>query len=93
MLPLDRTAYFVGETVPLALTGAGELKLEAVNGDGRTTSRRGRVPSGQGLDNAVAESFFGTLKAELLGDQPGRCFESKRQTLELAAFNGLTALV
>ena len=26
---------------------------------------------------------FGTLKAELLGDQPGRCFASKRQTWEL----------
>jgi len=38
---------------------------------------------GECLDNAVAESFFGTLKAELLGDQPGRCFKSKRQTLEL----------
>lgn len=46
-------------------------------------SRKGRVPSGQDLDNAVAESFFGTLKAELLGDQPGRCFQSKRRTLEL----------
>jgi putative transposase len=38
---------------------------------------------GECLDNAVAESFFGTLKAELLGDQPGRRFESKRPTLEL----------
>ena len=38
---------------------------------------------GECLDNAVAESFFGTLKAELLGDQPGRRFESKSQTLEL----------
>jgi transposase InsO family protein len=33
--------------------------------------------TGQCLDNAVAESFFGTLKAELLNDQPGRCFASK----------------
>jgi len=39
--------------------------------------------TGQCLDNAVAESFFGTLKAELLGDQPGRRFASKRQTFEL----------
>ncbi len=38
---------------------------------------------GECLDNAVAESFFGTLKAELFGDQPDRCFESKRKTLEL----------
>lgn len=33
----------------------------------------------QCLDNAVVESFFGTLKAELLGDQPRRCFVSKAQ--------------
>lgn len=39
--------------------------------------------TGECLDNAVAESFFGTLKAELLGDQPGGRFESKRQTWEL----------
>ena len=32
---------------------------------------------GQCLDNAVAESFFGTLKAELLAPQPGRRFASK----------------
>ena len=32
---------------------------------------------GNCLDNAVAESFFGTLKAELLADQPGGCFSSK----------------
>ena len=36
---------------------------------------------GECLDNAVAESFFGTLKAELLGDQIGERFESKRQAL------------
>ena len=41
--------------------------------------------AGECLDNAVAESFFGTLKAELLGDQPGRCFATKRQTWELVA--------
>jgi hypothetical protein len=40
--------------------------------------------TGQCLDNAVAESFFGTLKAELLGDQPGR-FQTKRKTFELVA--------
>jgi transposase InsO family protein len=35
--------------------------------------------SGRGdcYDNAVAESFFGTLKAELLADQPGGRFASK----------------
>ena len=29
--------------------------------------------------------LFGTLKAELLGDQPGRCFANKRQTGELVS--------
>ncbi len=32
---------------------------------------------GECLDNAVAESFFGTLKAELLADQPGGRFAGK----------------
>ena len=41
-------------------------------------SRRGEC-----LDNAVAESFFGTLKAELLGDQIGGRFGNKRQALHL----------
>lgn len=36
-LPLERTAYFIGETVPLALSGAGDCRLEAVNAGGRTT--------------------------------------------------------
>jgi hypothetical protein len=36
LLPLDRTAYFIGETVPMALTGAGEVTLEAINADGCT---------------------------------------------------------
>ena len=54
VLPLDRTAYFVGETVPLALTGAGVLKLEAVSTDGRTllyteAVRSTRVVVGEGV--------------------------------------------
>lgn len=44
-------------------------------------SSSGTQPSmsrkGECLDNAVAESFFGTLKAELLVDQPGGRFHSK----------------
>jgi hypothetical protein len=42
-LPLERTAYFVGETVPLGLTGGGTaaVSLEAVNADGRTLLYRG----------------------------------------------------
>ena len=31
------------------------------------------------MNNAVAESFFGTLKAELLADQPQRRFSCKTQ--------------
>ena len=34
---------------------------------------------GECLDNAVAESFFGTLKSELLADQPERRFASKTE--------------
>ena len=40
-LPLERTAYFIGEQVPLALSGPGDCKLEAINGTGRTTLYRG----------------------------------------------------
>jgi len=40
-LPMERTAYFTGETVPLALSGPAECKLEAVNGAGRTTLYNG----------------------------------------------------
>ncbi len=42
-LPLDRTAYFIGETVPLAPAGEGVLKLEAVNADGRAVLYTGRA--------------------------------------------------
>ncbi|HVF09720.1 MAG TPA: IS3 family transposase, partial [Abditibacteriaceae bacterium] len=36
-------------------------------------------------DNAVAQSFFGTYKAELLADQPGSRFVSKAQAWALTA--------
>jgi transposase InsO family protein len=38
---------------------------------------------GECLDHAVAESFFGTLKAELLADQPGGRFASQAQAVAL----------
>jgi putative transposase len=40
---------------------------------------------GECLDNAVAESFFGTYKAELLADQPQGRFTSKAQARALRA--------
>jgi len=40
---------------------------------------------GECYDNAVAESFFGTYKAELLADQPQRRFASKAQAWMLTA--------
>ena len=40
---------------------------------------------GECYDNAVAESFFGTYKAELLADQPQSRFTSKAQALALTA--------
>jgi putative transposase len=53
-------------------------ELLARSGTQASMSRKGEC-----LDNAVAESFFGTLKAELLGDQPGGCFASKVQAVAL----------
>lgn len=38
---------------------------------------KGEYYKGECYDNAVAESFFGTCKAELLADQPQRRFTSK----------------
>jgi len=35
-LPLERTAYFVGELVPLAIDGGDSHRLEAVSADGKT---------------------------------------------------------
>jgi putative transposase len=40
---------------------------------------------GECLNNAVAESFFGTLKAELLAAQPERRFASKAQAAALVS--------
>ena len=36
-------------------------------------------------DNAVAESFFGTYKSELVAEQPGGQFVSKEQAYRLTA--------
>lgn len=41
VLPLERSAYFIGETVPLALSGSGDCTLEAVHPGGRTLLYRG----------------------------------------------------
>ncbi len=49
----------------------------------RSGTRASMSRKGECLDNAVAESFFGTLKAELLGDQPGEHFASKAQAVAL----------
>ena len=53
-------------------------ELLARSGTQASMSRKGEC-----LDNAVAESFFGTLKAELLADQPGSRFASKAQAVVL----------
>ena len=47
---------------------------------GTQASIRGK---GECLDNAAAESFFGTLKAELLADQPETRFADKTQAARL----------
>ena len=48
-LPMDRTAYFIGEQVPLAVSGPEDVKLEAVNADGRTLLYSGK-PAALWLD-------------------------------------------
>ena len=52
--------------------------LLAQSGTAASMSRKGEC-----LDNAVAESFFGTLKAELLADQPGGRFAGKLAAVAL----------
>ena len=59
---------------------AGVLFQELLRRSGTQASMSRK---GECLDNAVAESFFGTLKAELLGDQPGERFASKAQAVAL----------
>ncbi len=54
----------------------GTLFQDLLKCSGTQPSMSGK---GECLDNAVAESFFGTLKAELLADQPGDRFASKTQ--------------
>ena len=54
----------------------GTLFQDLLKHSGTKPSMSGK---GECLDNAVAESFFGTLKAELLADQPQRRFASKTQ--------------
>jgi putative transposase len=53
-------------------------ELLACSGTQASMSRKGEC-----VDNAVAESFFGTLKAELLADQPGARFASKALAVAL----------
>lgn len=56
---------------------------------GKVLKKHGFVPSmsrkANCWDNAVAESFFGTYKSELLAEQPGGKFVSKEQASRLTA--------
>jgi putative transposase len=61
---------------------ASHLFQEALARSGTQCSMSGK---GVCYDNAVAESFFGTYKAELLADQPQSRFTSKAQALALTA--------
>lgn len=52
VLPMERMAYFIGETVPLAVVGeAGAVTVEAVNDDGRVLLYRGH-PGALWLDTS-----------------------------------------
>jgi putative transposase len=59
---------------------AGTLFQELLQRSGTQSSMSGKAEC---LDNAVAESFFGTLKAELLAGQGGGRFTSKMQAMVL----------
>lgn len=61
--------------------------FQTVLADSGTQTGTQSSMSGKGecYDNAVAESFFGTYKAELLADQPQRRFASKAQAWALTA--------
>lgn len=61
---------------------AGTLFQELLKRSGTQSSMSGK---GECLDNAVAESFFGTLKAELLAGQGGGRFTSKMQAMVLVS--------
>jgi len=56
---------------------------------GKVLKKHGFVPSmsrkGNCWDNAVAESFFGTYKSELVAEQPAGRFASKEQAYRLTA--------
>jgi len=56
---------------------------------GKTLKKHGFVPSmsrkGNCWDNAVAESFFGTYKSELVAEQPAGRFATKEQAYRLTA--------
>ena len=61
--------------------GSGLFK-KALKKHGFAASMSGK---GDCWDNAVAESFFGTFKSELVAQQPGGRFASKAQAYELTA--------
>ncbi len=42
VMPLARTAYFVGEKIPMAVTGAGDVKVEMINSGGRLQIYQGK---------------------------------------------------
>jgi len=67
----DRGSQYASHLFQQALTRAG--------------TQSSMSEKGECYDNAVAESFFGTYKAELLADQPQRRFTSKAQAWALTA--------
>lgn len=72
VLPLDRTAYFIGEKIPLGFRGfSGEVKLEAVNTDGRTLLYAGAAAP-IFLDSSRLAS--GTYEFEVNGMATGQQF-------------------
>ena len=52
VLPMERTAYFVGEKIPIGIRSDVDVNIELVNADGRVTAYRGK-PAAIILDTAM----------------------------------------
>jgi len=51
-LPMERTAYFVGEKIPIGVRADADVKIELLNADGRVTACQG-TPVPIVLDSAA----------------------------------------
>jgi len=92
---VQNNTKLVSDALTMALWRRGKVKNVIVHSDQGSTSASGHYRKllkdngllcsmsrkGECLDNAVAESFFGTLKTELVNDEDYRTREQARQSL------------